>query len=744
MHRRLCLLTCLVLLLSLAGNASAQLLARYQFDETSGTIAVDSSIKGNDGIIEKIVAANAGGDPNWVADGTNGCLGFDGNLDVSLPAENMGLRSDSGTVAFWMKMAEVAGGINTIWWGGDNTTGSGFGPENEMHIHVETAVANIWIGGEICFAGQSDPNNFHLHSDPNKGDPAGNEPNDPILVNDNEWHHITCTWGNDDGNAKMYFNGVLLHQMDQGTRSYPLSTLYLGRMAGGGRPYIGLLDDVQIYGRALTEQEIQDVITGGAALTLPASLPLPAKNAQEVPRDSVLSWMTGDTAAKHNVYLGTNFDDVNQANLADPRGVLVSENQEELSFDPLGPGLLDYNQTYYWRVDEIEADGTTIHRGNVWNFTVVNFIVVDDFEAYDVNNIVYESWDDYFVNNTGMTVGYFDPPYIEQKIFHSGLQSLPLRFDHDGTVNDGTALEKSGTLRYSETTRHWNPALDWTKDSVETLSLWFKGNLPNLGNFIEGPAGTYTVTGAGADIYGNADEFHFAYKELTGATEIIAKIVSLDNTDPYAKAGVLVRDTLEPGSRYAGVFMTPDYGVRFQYRVLANGVTDRQFDPNVVIPYWVRLARTSGGLIRAYYSPNGTDWTQFSLTQVSMSGSVYVGIGVTSHLSGVAATGVISNVTMTGTGNNQPWSDVDIGIPSNDSQPMYIAVNGGTPLYYDDPNATTINDWTEWQIPLQRFVDMGVNLTSISSFSIGFGNKANPQAGESGTIFIDDIRLNRP
>ena len=113
LRRRLILLVCLVLMLSLVSNASAQLLVHYKLDETSGSIAVDTSGKGNDGTIE--------GTPSWVTGWLDGALEFDGSLSVTLPAENMGLRSDTGSVAFWMNMVEVTGGINTIWWGGDNS-----------------------------------------------------------------------------------------------------------------------------------------------------------------------------------------------------------------------------------------------------------------------------------------------------------------------------------------------------------------------------------------------------------------------------------------------------------------------------------------------------------------------------------------------------------------------------------------------------------------------------------------------
>ena len=460
-------------------------------------------------------------------------LAFDDNLAIELPATTMGLRSDTGAVAFWFLMNGPPEGINTIWWGGDNNAGGGFGPENEMHIHVESFVANIWDGGELAFHGQNTPANLHVFSDPNKGDVAGSEPNSPILMGDATWRHVVCTWGNDDGNVKLYLNGVLLHEMAQGIRSYALSTMYLGTMANGDRTFDGVLDDVQIYGRALTPEEVRAVMDAGQALTLQASLPEPADNISEVVRDAVFSWTIGDTVDTHNVYFGIDFEDVNDASMADPRGVLISQNQADATYDP--SGLLDFNQTYYWRIDEVEADGITVHKGTTWSFTTLNFLLIDDFEDYtdDEPNRIFDAWiDGWLVDENGAIVGHTEPDFeadehfVETVTVRSGAQAMPLFFDTD--------------FKYSEVELSLDSSIsDWTRDDLQELSLWFLGYSALGGNFTEGAGGTYTLTGSGADIWGGADQFHFAYKEVTGSATIIARIDSLTNTNPFAKAGVM-------------------------------------------------------------------------------------------------------------------------------------------------------------------------------------------------------------
>jgi len=104
----------------------------------------------------------------------------------------------------------------------------------------------------------------------------------------------------------------------------------------------------------------------------PAYKPSPANEATYVPRDVTLSWEPGWYADKHDVYLGTVFDDVNEADTTNPLGVLASQNQDANTYDPAG--VLDLGQTYYWRVDEVNAPPDyTVYKGDVWQFTVEPF-----------------------------------------------------------------------------------------------------------------------------------------------------------------------------------------------------------------------------------------------------------------------------------------------------------------------------------------------------------------------------------
>jgi len=482
---------------------------------------------------------------------------------------------------------------------------------------------------------------------------------------------------------------------------------------------------------ALFEAAINYALGTTGPLTQARS-PRPRDGAVDVPQDAVLSWGPGTYADKHDVYFGTVSDDVTESSRTNPQDVLVSQNQEDTTYTP--PGLLEFGQSYYWRVDEFnDAEPNSPWKGNIWSFTVIDHFIVDDFEDYtDFSpDIIYETWlDGWEVEANGSTVGYPNPPAAEQSIVHGGRQSMPFFYDNSGTAN------------YSEAERSFSPAQDWTREGVGVLSLWFRGHPAYVGGFTEGPAGTYTMTAMGTDIWGNSDEFHFAWKEASGAVSISAKVESVENTDPFVKAGVMIRDTLEADSANVALLITPENGVRFQFRNTAGGITDRFFEEGITAPQWVKLERTVGGLVRAYYSGDGNTWTQLNLTTVSMNIPMYIGLALTSHVAALTCEAKFSNVISDGTGQ---WVNQDIGMLSNEAEPMYVSVGDGSgtsvTVYHDDPDAALINTWMEWNIDLKKLSDAGVVLTDISKLSIGFGDKENPQPGGSGLMFFDDIRL---
>jgi L-ascorbate metabolism protein UlaG (beta-lactamase superfamily) len=503
-----------------------------------------------------------------------------------------------------------------------------------------------------------------------------------------------------------------------------------------------LLDD----GRLALVQMDYDVTNPGmttvwavAKNPVQARSPEPKDGAVLVINDATsLNWTAGETAVRHDLYFGTSFEDVNAADITDTTGTYVGS-QDFSGY--IFPEALEWGAGYYWRVDEVEAD-SSLHRGPVWSFTVADYLIVDDFESYsdicpdDIECRIFRVWLDGFDSTTnGSRVGYFNAPFTEQIIVHGGGQSMPFFYNNDDVVN------------YSETTMTLIYPRDWTKQDVGVLSLWFRGHSQYVAEFSEAPAETYTMRASGEDIWNTSDEFHFAYKEMSGAGAIIAKVESVENTDPWSKAGVMIRDTLDADSRHAMMAVTPGNGVWFGWREATGGGSFSTKQEGITAPQWVRLERTIGGLVRAYYSADGTTWTQLDIVTVTMTTPVYVGLALTSHNAEATCEAVFSNVSFPSTDIGPEWEDMDVGIIGNESQPIYVTLSNenGTnaTVVHPDENAALIEDWTEWTIDLKDFGDGGVDLTDVDSMSIGLGNKAGKQNGGSGTMFFDDIRLYR-
>ena len=465
-----------------------------------------------------------------------------------------------------------------------------------------------------------------------------------------------------------------------------------------------------------------------------------------------MTWTAGLNAVSHDVYFGTDRDAVANADTSDTTGVYRGR-QAATSYTP--PEVLTWRTTpYYWRIDEYNPDAT-ISMGGVWSFTVTvaDYLIVEDFESYDDSegNHIWFAWHDgigygvpgnslYFTGNgTGAAVGdEATKSYTEESIVHGGGQSMPFSYNNN----------KQGFAYYSETYLTLIAPRDWTNYDVGELSIWFRGHPGAVGSFVEGPVGTYTMTGSGADIWDHADEFHFAYKMLTGAGSIVAKVESLDNTHVRAKAGVMIRETLNPDSAHAMMVVTPSSGVSFQRRRGTGGTSASDTTAGITAPYWVKIERDLTGNFRAYSSANGSTWQMLVFPElIQMGANVYIGLAVTSHDAAQTCQAVFSNIKTTGSVGPQ-WASRDIGITSNDAEPLYVAVSNsaGAPavVVHDDPAAAQIATWTEWVIPLQAFADQGIDLANVDRFAIGLGTKGNITVpGGAGKMFIDDIGLYR-
>jgi len=306
----------------------------WMFDETAGITAADSSGNGNDGTLQ--------GGPQWITGRINGALQLDGSDDyVELPVDTIiGSLTDS-TFALWLNWAGGAAYQRIF----DFGTGTG---------------VNMWLTPD-----DGDGIRFAITTG---GWTAEEQINTQILESD--WHHIAITIDAQNAIHRLYLDGQEIAQNFSGTLNPSdlgeTNNNWLGQSQYGDATYNGAIDDFYIYSRVLLPEEIQLLMEGGGLDRGLASEPNPADQETDVLRDVTLSWTPGQSAYKHNVYLGTNFDDVNSADISNP--LLVGLGQDAATLDL---GRLEFGQTYFWRVDEVNAPpDSTIIKGVVWSFTV--------------------------------------------------------------------------------------------------------------------------------------------------------------------------------------------------------------------------------------------------------------------------------------------------------------------------------------------------------------------------------------
>jgi regulation of enolase protein 1 (concanavalin A-like superfamily) len=237
---------------------------------------------------------------------------------------------------------------------------------------------------------------------------------------------------------------------------------------------------------------------------------------------------------------------------------------------------------------------------------------------------------------------------------------LAVSSHHNGTL--GTAVFDNVTVSAATP-----PPSNWSNGDVGAVTATGSDTING---------GTFTVTGSGADIYNSADSFQFVYQAFTGDGSITARVVSQTNTNAWAKAGVMFRETLAAGSANAFVPLTPSNGVVFQGRpATGSASTTFTYGPIVAAPYWVRLVR-AGNTFSAYASADGTNWSSLGQTTISMAAQIYVGLAVSSHHSGTLGTAVFDNVTVSGQVALTVTPHVAAITPAQ-SQQFTAAVSGG-------------------------------------------------------------------
>ncbi|MHC4487073.1 MAG: LamG domain-containing protein [Planctomycetota bacterium] len=336
MCKKLIYLSCFVLVVglvmsSIASAALPGLIGWWKLDEGQGTIAFDSSGLDNHGTL------GPEGDPKWVIGHFGGALELDGNDDyVAIDGTATYITDNDFSVSAWIKTTQTGDG---------NVVASNSGGGHDFVFGV--------INGNLLV--EADSINEY-----------------PPKIADNQWHHIAYV--RKGTTAYAYSDGVQVGTETPSGNPSGQTRWSIGQEwdSGPSDEYNGIVDDVQIFNRPLTAEEVVQVMVGippGAA-----SNPNPENEEIDVPREVVLSWTPGEFAPPvngHKVYLSENFNDVNDS--------IGGVAQDANSYAP--PQRLDLGTIYYWRVDEVNGPpDNTVFKSEVWSFTT-------ELLAYPVENV---------------------------------------------------------------------------------------------------------------------------------------------------------------------------------------------------------------------------------------------------------------------------------------------------------------------------------------------------------------------
>jgi len=701
MPRTFVLSICTVLL-TVTVCAQAQdpdLLAWWKFDEGTGTTAFDSSGNGNDGTFQ--------GDPQWAVGKIGSALDLDGDdyVDCGNPPELV-----------------ITGPISITCW-------------------VNPAV----LSGEQGFAGLDAGYAFKGHGTGVRFTTPGilDHSSTKITLEVGTWQHMAASFQpGQSGGLIFYYNGVEVERLTSSAMNAGTGPFRIGSNQWGEN-LTGMIDEVRVYNHILTETELLASMEGGEGY--PYALgPSPADGALHADTWVSLGWKAGDFAVSHDVYLGDDFDAVNND---DVTGGTFRGNQTSTYYVAGFPGFaypdgLVPGTTYYWRIDEVnDAEPNSPWKGPVWSFSVpprtaYNPSPADgaEFAATDAKlswtggfgaklHTIYfgDSFDD--VNNAagGLPQGTatYDPgPLQEEKVYYWRVDEFDALSTYKGDVwgfttpgAAGNPQPANGAIGVQMTAQlGWTPAatavshdvyFGTDKDAVRnatTASPEYKGNkATGSESYDPGKLAWYS------DYYWRVDAVYNAgpvkglvWDFATADFLLVDDFESYNDIDPPDPASDRIFDKWIDG------FGTTDNGA-----LVGNDLP----------PYAEQSIVHSGGQSLIYRYDNNLKTSEATLTLVSP-----------------------RDWTEEGVGKLSLWLR---GAPANSAERIYVALNGTAAVYNDDPAASQTGGWTEWVINLQAFADQGVNLTNVNTITIGIGTKGSPAAGGTGTMYFDDIRLYR-
>ncbi len=404
----------------------------WKLDEGYGTTAIDWSGHGNHGTLQ--------GDPQWVAGYDGDALEFDGSNSY-VAAPYIPLNSRSFTITMWVNPVLYTDQQVVFAQHQDGST--------NLSMHFRLGGPDIGAGNNVP------PRAVRMGFYGNDLDTASG------LIEDNTWYHITFLYDFENQNRRIYINGAQEAEDNGDPYLGTTGDTRIGQW-NNNQWFQGIIDDVRIYIRVLTVEEIQQTMRGDPLL---AGVPNPTNGSTPYIKEATpLNWSPGENASQHDVYFGIDRDAVADANASDTTGIYRGR-QGVTIYTP--PEVEWGGGPYYWRIDEYNTDAT-ISKGNVWSFTVADFIGIDDIEDYNdyPPDEIFSTWiDGWEVPENGSMAGHVEPPFAETGNVHGGSQSMPVYYENN--------------FKCSEITMTLVSVRDWTEEGVGVLSLWFYGDAAN-------------------------------------------------------------------------------------------------------------------------------------------------------------------------------------------------------------------------------------------------------------------------
>jgi hypothetical protein len=707
---------CLSLILTNTSNAD--LIGWWRLDEGSGLTVNDSSGNEHHGTVQ--------GTPQWGF----GPEGFGGALDFS------------GTTGAYCGVFDPTGGTGTftltLWclWDGSQsiqhflTKSNGWG--------ADTAMFQIEVKG-----GHSNPDRVdRLHIAYQAAPQAVLN-----LVPHNEWVHLALVF--DGTHATGYRNGVDdVGPQPTGIGPNVDAPIIIGAShAAEGRTFMGLLDDVRIFDEALPAGQIQAIMQGGGATYPFAYAPNPADGDLLTDIWANLSWRAGDFAVSHDIYIGENFDDVNNGTqstfIGNQDGTFVVVGFPGFAYpEGLVPGT-----TYYWRVDEInDTEPNSPWKGEVWSFSIPPKTAYFPNPADGAESVALDA-------RLSWTAGY-------------GSKLHTVYFgEHFDDVNNAAGGLPQGGATYTPGPLQLSKTYYWRVDEFDVIET-HKGDVWSFTT--EGGVGNPEPANGAVDVKQTPNltwvpgVYAASHQVYFGADKEAVK--NADTSSPeYKGTRDLDSESFEPGQL--------EWNTTYYWRI--DEVNNANVDSPWTGPLW-SFTTANFLIIDDMESYNDINEGQAGSNRIYLAWidgfeNPAVNGSVVGNLNPPIAEQTIvhngnqsmpmaydnavgkSEATLTLTSNSD-WTVKGVntltiwfrGEAANAAENLYVALNDSAVVANDNPDAALKTSWTQWNIDLQAFADQGVNLANVNTITLGLGNKNNPVAGGSGMMYFDDIRLYSP